>query len=538
VSDSFLEFRSDVDALIDKARTISGKDPKFDAFLTVIRDKQKLANNKLLVFSTFRHTLAYLTGRLKHESVRVGLIHGDVPDEERRQLRHRFSLPKENPQSLDILLSSEVGCEGLDFQFCDALVNYDLPWNPMRVEQRIGRIDRYGQKSDTVVIYNLITPGTVDAEIYERCLVRIGVFRKALGGSEEVLGKLTREIRDIAENLSLTPEEQAARLQQLADNEIRDVQEQARLEDEQAKLFGLTLPSRDEDMVKQASSFWLAPARLANLVERYLDSVGAAGLTRPLDRKPIANLQLAQEVRNRLLADFRSLKLTGAAAISWERWLKGSEPNLAVTFDQGTADDRRDVTFVTPTHPLARQASIRLEPEGAMTGVMMTRSDAAPPGRYPYAIYQWRKLGLKEDFLFHPVAGNEEVSKLLLELLESAIVATDERAISPDEEHALEVIHYRRWTESRALHIEAVASIARARLASLKTSHAARVSILEEQRDNTIESRIQRMRDSQLASARQDYEGRKSELEAAGEIGDILAEPIVFGVLIVEGATT
>ena len=59
----------------------------------------------------------------------------------------------------------------------------------MRVEQRIGRIDRIGQKSESVAIFNLITPGTVDADIYERCLVRIGVFNNALGGSEEILGK-------------------------------------------------------------------------------------------------------------------------------------------------------------------------------------------------------------------------------------------------------------------------------------------------------------------------------------------------------------
>ena len=54
---------------------------------------------------------------------------------------------KEEPDAIDVLLCSEVGCEGLDFQFCDLLINYDIPWNPMRVEQRIGRIDRYGQKA-------------------------------------------------------------------------------------------------------------------------------------------------------------------------------------------------------------------------------------------------------------------------------------------------------------------------------------------------------------------------------------------------------
>src|SRR5439155_22074222 len=94
--------------------------------------------------------------------VRVGSIHGDVKDDERRALRRAFALPAENPDAIDVLLSSEVRSEGLDFQFCEALVNYDIPWNPMRIEQRIGRIDRYGQANETVAIYNLITPGTVD----------------------------------------------------------------------------------------------------------------------------------------------------------------------------------------------------------------------------------------------------------------------------------------------------------------------------------------------------------------------------------------
>jgi superfamily II DNA/RNA helicase len=236
--------------------------------MKVIRDKQKLPNNKLLVFSTFRHTLAYLVERLRNESVRIGLIHGEIPDEERRNLRNRFSLPKENPQALDVLLSSEVGCEGLDYQFCDGLVNYDIPWNPMRVEQRIGRIDRYGQKSETIVIYNFITPGTVDAEIYERCLLRIGVFRQALGGSEEILGQLTRKIRDVAENLTLNQEERALRLQQIADNEVRLIAEQVRLEEQQAKFFGLNLPVRDQQLIKDASSHWLKPHMLANLIGR------------------------------------------------------------------------------------------------------------------------------------------------------------------------------------------------------------------------------------------------------------------------------
>ena len=530
------DFRGEVEKLIRRAQSLSGDDPKLEAFLKVIRDKQALPNNKLLVFSSFRHTLAYLVEKLRHESVRVGLIHGDIPDDERRDLRNRFKLSREEPKALDVLLSSEVGCEGLDYQFCDGLVNYDLPWNPMRVEQRIGRIDRYGQKSETVVIYNFITPGTVDADIYERCLLRIGVFRQALGGSEEILGQLTREIRAIAENFALTPEEQAARLQQLADNEVRVVQEQEKLEQEQAKLFGLSLPQCDEELVKQAESFWLAPARLANLITRYLENLGVGNVAATLGRKPVVSLQLGQETRDRLLADFQPLKMTGEAAQTWLRWLKGNDPYLAVTFDSEAADERRDVAFITPTHPLARQAAQAIKPiTPVICHQQVSAGEGLAPGRYPYAIYRWRKMGLREDSIFQPVATHPEISARMMELLETArAMETPCSGLNVDEEIAIEQAHYQLWLDERATHIEQMTQTANSRLASLSATHQARVGLLSEQRDLASDARIRRMREAQIDAATRDYEARAEVLRSAPQQADIISEAVVFGVMMVE----
>ena len=82
-----------------------------------------MPNNKVMVFSSFRHTLTYLQQQLCNLEFRVGLVHGDVPDAERVILRNRFEMHRDGEDTLDIMLFSEVGCEGLDYQFCDCIVN-------------------------------------------------------------------------------------------------------------------------------------------------------------------------------------------------------------------------------------------------------------------------------------------------------------------------------------------------------------------------------------------------------------------------------
>ena len=261
------DVRREIDSLIRTARLLDPVDPKADEFCRVIREKLAMPRNKALVFSTFRHTLAYLGRLLEEDGVKFEVIHGSVPGHDRRDIRRRFSLPKESSDAVDVLLSSEVGCEGLDFQFCDMLLNYDLPWNPMRIEQRIGRLDRYGQKSEAIAIVNLVTPDTVDYEIYNRCLLRLGIFEHAVGGNEEILGELGAELRSIGESLSLTPGEVRARLRQLADNVIRRREEEERIESAQGELFGLGQVVADwKKEVDDAQSPWTVPGAIQRCV--------------------------------------------------------------------------------------------------------------------------------------------------------------------------------------------------------------------------------------------------------------------------------
>jgi hypothetical protein len=130
-----------------------------------------------------------------------------VPPIERQGIMRDFREGK-----FEILLLSEVGSEGLDFEFCQALVNYDLPWNPMRVEQRIGRLDRFGQQHDKIFIYNMRVPGTIETDIFQRLYDRIGIFQNAIGELEPILRDSFARLLDP----TLSPEERERELERIA----------------------------------------------------------------------------------------------------------------------------------------------------------------------------------------------------------------------------------------------------------------------------------------------------------------------------------
>lgn len=137
------------DEIAELSEKLPEDDPKFEKMYEIIQQKQGEENNRVIIFSSIpSHTGIYKEQFTAKRGIRVGQVDGTVPDDERYALRQRFLKDRDDEQAIDVLLFSEVGCEGLDYQFCDTMINYDLPWNPMRIEQRIGRIDRRGQKSD------------------------------------------------------------------------------------------------------------------------------------------------------------------------------------------------------------------------------------------------------------------------------------------------------------------------------------------------------------------------------------------------------
>jgi hypothetical protein len=436
-----------------------------------------------------------------------------------------------------VLLSSEVGCEGLDFQFCDFLINYDLPWNPMRIEQRIGRIDRYGQKSQAVAIVNFVTPGTVDAEIYDRCLWRIGVFQHAVGGNEEILGTITRELHDIAESFELTTAERDARLKQLADNAVRQIQEEQAIESKQAELFGLNVPNQTwRQEIEAAESKWLSPLAIQRCVSAYLTGRLGSETSHILGEQPLKTLRLNQEARMKVLDDYKALpRSTELVAREWEKWLKGGQPTITITFDQQTAAENRKAVHLSVVHPLVRQAARFLQIDEPAHVSLTARSTSVSPGEYRFAIYKWKTTGVKLDEQLVAVGSDSAIEGELLELIESATEAESQTFRRTDFDE-LDSQHHAKWTTARANHIAENRQVVEHRIQSLRVSHKARTAAIADQVSRATNAKIQLMKQSELVRAEADFVRHLAELEKAAESADIMANPVLFGTIrITEG---
>jgi len=139
------------------------------------------AGEKVLVFSAFRQTLDALTRRMADEGIRAAVYHGSLSRADKQRVIDEFS------ESVDVLLSTESAGEGRNLQFCHNMINVDLPWNPMQIEQRLGRLHRVGQKHD-VVLANLVTRGTIEQRILHVLESKINLFELVVGELDMILG--------------------------------------------------------------------------------------------------------------------------------------------------------------------------------------------------------------------------------------------------------------------------------------------------------------------------------------------------------------
>lgn len=131
-------------------------------------------NEKLVIFTEHKDTLDYLTERLKNTGYVIETIHGGKSVEERRTAQSNFA------KDAQILIATDAAGEGINLQFCRLLINWDIPWNPNRLEQRMGRIHRYGQKKD-VLVFNMVAQNTREGNVLERLLNKLDMIREQMG---------------------------------------------------------------------------------------------------------------------------------------------------------------------------------------------------------------------------------------------------------------------------------------------------------------------------------------------------------------------
>lgn len=511
---------------------LDAHDNKIEELLKIIKGKQAMGNNRVMVFSSFRHTLHYLSDKLLLCGVRVGVVHGGVPDEERVKLRERFMMDKSRQEAIDVLLFSEVGCEGLDYQFCDCMVNYDLPWNPQAIEQRIGRIDRNGQKSESVSIINIITEDTIDCDIYDRCLSRIGVFNASIGDSEEILGDITKEIYDIAEKYVLNSEERREKLQQLQDNKIRLIQEQQKMEDEKHTFFGLDLSENQmKKELQDATNIHLSAISIERLVETYLEKRLGDNNTYILGEGQARTLRLSADNRKMLYEDYSKLpKQANQVYKQWDQYLNNAVPFEKITFDGEYAAGNSDVVFIMPTHPLVKQALKCFEDEPVQCSLKV-KSEEIPAGKHPFIIYEWLYKGVKPDNKLQVITLENIPNDILLKAIYNA--QDNNEPIEVDQD-VIDNKHFRSWQAAKDAYIEYSKQIVGYKLENLSMSYNSRIRTVKDRLLKESDARIIRMKQSQLASIELSFEEKQKELNNFIVQSDIVIRKLAVGVIKVE----
>ncbi len=253
--------------ILTVGESIGDRDHKFDGFIKTIDILlEQSAVNGIIVFSFFRKTLEYLREKLKKKGYKVGLIYGGIDLEERERITEQL-----RDGEIQILLSSEVGGEGLDFQFCNCMVNYDLPWNPMRVEQRIGRLDRYGQLSPKILIYNFSVENTIETRIFGRLYERIQIFERYIGELEGILGKEISDLTKLVISTKLSPEEEQEKIEEIQRIIEKKKIELKEFEKERSKFVGQDDYFTEQINNIQKTKRFISSEEVKNFVQLFLD---------------------------------------------------------------------------------------------------------------------------------------------------------------------------------------------------------------------------------------------------------------------------
>ena len=394
-----------------------GTDSKYEK----LRELLKLVwneepNAKILIFTFFVGTADYLVKRLTSERITCFAISGKVcsdpyrPDRDERGNRiRRFR----DDDSVRVLVSTEVGSEGLDFQFCHHLVNYDLPWNPMVVEQRIGRIDRFGQDAKVVHIHNLVVEGTVEDRILLRLYDRIGIFNESIGELEPILGETISELQSDYVSGRLTPEEADRKVEQAARaiNQRRSHLEV--LERSAGELFGHEEYIREEMERVGRLGRYVSETAILSVLETYLESHHPACRLWKDDSLGVFGLRLDDSLRR----DIQD------AARGGPPWIdRTGESSIRFTTRGEVAFRSHDLELINVSHPLLKAAIAAVGPQlecaaakigQAVLDLNECADDGSFSGDYLVALFTHTIEGLRARRILESIAWSAEKGELL-----------------------------------------------------------------------------------------------------------------------------
>ena len=464
------------------ARDLGDADTKFEGLLRALDDMIRDQGQRVLVFTFSRPVAAYLHRRLR-DRFRVEVLHGDVapPDRQRRIAEFRNG-------RYDMIVATRVASEGLDFEFCGAVVNYDLPWNPMEIEQRIGRIDRFGQRSRKIYVLNFTTPGTIETDIISRIHERIGVFVESIGELEPILQEEFSDIKRIAFDFRLSPAEQ----QRQIDEALLAVEHKARLQrdfnDSADILNVLDHPSMDgfESEIIDAGRYVGQP-ELVRLLEDWTSTSPGARCRLSHDGRW---LYLHGDVK--LESDLRQVQAAGdrsAAEVDLLARDLRSEMEIGLCLDQETARDK-GADLLSATHPLVRAALTVKQSRPTRFGAACLESASVAPGHYLVLVglARWSGLRPATEFWTSACAWDGQVvddrlgAELLTALAEAKLgsAGRDQAQWEPDHVDECEERLRNRQAEEQSRREQDNAAQVEARRVSLRDSHNRKVRSLTE----------------------------------------------------------
>jgi ATP-dependent helicase HepA len=543
-ADGFDESDDDIETALAELSTVASPssvtDSKLEKLLELLIGIEAAApGSKVLIFTTFVSTSRYLTESLNQRGIKTIRIAGDVPstpsnpqaDERGRRLRDFRDDP-----SVRVMVSTEVGSEGLDFQFCSRLVNYDLPWNPMTVEQRIGRIDRFGQKDQTLKIWSLVVEGTIEERILARLYARIGIFERSIGPLEAILGEKMAELRREFFDGKLTPEQAADREEQAASAIERAKRDTEDLEQEADRLFGHEEFIRAECERVQNFGRYVTPSALLAVVRGYLST------TQP-DIEPVEegegvwSVRFTERWQQSLLSDSN---VSQAGLARMRPFVRRGRYHFAL--EGAKAYDRQDVDLLNASHPLILAAQTRLEElhsdpanrTGVARLVVSPNSEPFRAGTYLVAAYRMHVTGARARTTIETCGASviddsrieAEAAERLLHLVltrgEDAPGLRTERRVSAacwrlatDEMHLRSsAIEERESEESRLVNAR--------RVARIEAEYDYRMRVIESAEQTAKErgnwERVQRMQAGQRDAAKSRLQKAKEETERMARV--------------------